>query len=99
MPHIEVKLFFPIGRVVDKKSTGTVTFQEELVPGDTLGTLLMRLTCKYPGLKEVFDMTSQKLNPYVLAVLNDIVLSYPHDLGTGISSGDTLSLLPEFAGG
>ncbi|MDO8473028.1 MAG: MoaD/ThiS family protein [Dehalococcoidia bacterium] len=99
MPRIEVKLFFPLGRVVNKKSTGTVSFYEEIEQGETLGSVLSRLAGRYTGLQEVFNVASQDLNPYVLIVLNDIVLTYPHKLGAELKDGDSLSLLPEFSGG
>ncbi len=99
MPCVEVKLFFPLGRIANRKSTGTVSFSQEVAPGETLRSLLLRLVDRYDGMREVFDTATQDLSSYVLVVLNDVVLTYPHNLDTELKDGDSLSLLPEFAGG
>ncbi len=96
---VEVKLFFPLSRMANKRSTGLETFSEGLAPDETLRSLLARLAARYEGLSDVFDATSGDLHPSVLVVLNDRVMTYPHNLDIKLRDKDSLGLLPEFAGG
>ena len=67
--------------------------------GESVGTLLARLTAADDRYALLYDPTADRLPEHVEAVLNDRVLDLQGGLAARLSDGDVLSFLPAHAGG
>ena len=69
------------------------------VEGGTLSDVIEQLNTTFPGFKEQVLTESGDLHRFVNVYLNDEDVRYLEKLGTKVSDGDTVSLLPSVAGG
>ncbi len=96
---VEVELFFPLSRMVDRQATGRIRLTENIRHGELLRSLLTRLVLKYPGLQNIFDLEKQELNPFAIVIINNTIVA-PHELTDAtLNDGDEVSLLPQHVGG
>lgn len=96
---VEVELFFPLSRAVDRKTTGRIRLVEDITQHELLESLLMRLTQRYHGLQDVFDVETRELHPFAMVVINNCVLTASELPGATLNDGDEVSLLPQHVGG
>ncbi len=100
MSRVNIELFFPLSRGVDKKQKGQIKLCEETVPDESVRRLLSRLSTLYPNLESIlFDEASKEVSNFVCILLNDRDLQIPDGLAAKLNDGDTLSLLPMYLGG
>jgi molybdopterin converting factor small subunit len=69
------------------------------VGGDDVGGVLRGLAEQYPGVESQLFDDAGELNRYVNVYLNDEDVRLLDGLGTGVSEGDTVVILPAMAGG
>lgn len=75
-------------------------WEEEVEEGATVGALFDRLATENPDFaRHVFDRDTKQLMGHVNVIFNDRILELVNGLDTEINDGDTLTLLPSFAGG
>lgn len=79
---------------------GHLRVSEAIADGETIRDVLNRLADRYAGIDGVvFDRQSQTLTGHVRLVLNERVVELAGGLDTVLADGDTMLLLPAFAGG
>lgn len=77
-----------------------LVLQEEIAEGDRVEDLLARLASEYPGFREAgFDPVACRLTGQITIVHNGRLLELAGGLETELRDGDTLLLVPAFAGG
>lgn len=82
---------------VFRKFTGGEAVAE--VEATTVAGLIDELGERYPGFKEQVMNPDGDLHRYINIYVNDEDARYLDKLGTKLSDGDTVSLLPSVAGG
>ena len=86
--------------VLDREGTGWITIDEEVGQDSTLGDLLRRFAYRYPNFRKgIFDPDIGELSTAVMIVLNGNILEFEDMTPVKIKDGDTVILLPVFAGG
>ena len=69
------------------------------VDGSTVGEVLHGLAERYPGTGEQIFSSEGELNRYVNVYVNDEDVRVQDGLETGVSTSDTVVILPAMAGG
>jgi molybdopterin synthase sulfur carrier subunit len=72
---------------------------EVAVEGSTVGEVLKALDAAHPGLGERLFDEDGKLRRFVNVFLADEDVRFLDGLGTGVSAGQTVSIVPAVAGG
>lgn len=67
--------------------------------GDTLATLVDDLDAHHPGLKARLVTDDGALHRFVNVYVNDEDVRFTGSLGTVVSDGDSVTILPAVAGG
>lgn len=79
---------------------GRLVKEEEVDAGATVRDLFDRLATQYQGFAElVFDRDSRELTGLVSVIFNDRVIELHGGLDATVADGDTIILLPAYAGG
>ncbi len=74
--------------------------EEEIEEGETVGDLLARIAVRYQGFGElVLDTETGRLTGHVSLTFNGRLLELLDGLQTKMNDGDTIILVPAFAGG
>ena len=73
--------------------------KEVTATGDDVGTVLRGLAEQHPATQSQLFGADGSLNRYVNVYLNDEDVRVLDGLGTAVSDGDTLVILPAMAGG
>jgi molybdopterin converting factor small subunit len=73
-------------------------FEEPLLPGATVRTLLRGLTARFPDVDEAL-WHGTDLGEHIEVLVNDAVLGVAHDLDSKLQPGDRVTLLAQFMGG
>ena len=75
-------------------------YHEALAPGDTVRTVLRRLSKGFPQLhKALWDVHSGDLGEHIEVLVNDAVLGIHHDLDSPLQPSDKLALICQYLGG
>ena len=83
-----------------RATAGHLILEEEVPDGATVRGLLGQLAATYEDFDQfVFDPLTQTLSGKVRIIYNDLLLELQNGLDTKIQEGDTMILLPAFAGG
>jgi MoaD family protein len=72
---------------------------EVVAEGSNVGEVLRALTAEHPGTETQLFGEDGDLNRYVNVYLNDEDVRVLDGLGTSVSDGDTVVILPAMAGG
>ena len=73
-------------------------FEEPLVDGATLRSILRGLSARFPELEAAL-WHGQELGEHIEILVNDAVLGIDHDLDSRMAPGDRVALLAQFMGG
>ena len=73
--------------------------REVSADGGTVGEVLSALAEAHPATRDQLFGADDELNRYVNVYLNDEDVRVLDGLGTGVSAGDVLVILPAMAGG
>jgi sulfur carrier protein ThiS len=89
----------PLSYGVSKRAGGLV-IKEEIVEGETLGDLLVRLAVRNPGaFRQVFDAGSGELHAPVVTVVNGTLWRRSEAMQRVLVDGDNIAWLLIYAGG
>ena len=79
--------------------SGRLKLEEAVSPGTSLDQLLRFLARKYPGFKKAAFQPDGSYNGLMNVVVNDRLLSTPSEQESPLQDGDTIVLVPAYAGG
>lgn len=100
MTKIRLEVIPWLTRAFGAPGPGRLVRDEEVEAGATVRDLFERLASQHQGFAElVFDRQSQQLTALVSVILNDRILELHGGLDATFADGDTIILLPAFAGG
>ena len=80
-------------------AAGRLCLDETVEPGMSLGQFLRALAQRYPELKQAMFQTEGEYAGLMNVVLNDRLLSLPREEEISLRDGDTVLLVPAYAGG
>ncbi len=79
---------------------GRLVLEREVSEGQVLGKLLRDLAAQHQEFAKVaFDAALERPTRYVSLILNDRIVEWAEEWTTEVKDGDTLVLLPAYAGG
>jgi molybdopterin converting factor small subunit len=89
-----------VTRYVGGSGSDRIGFDLALAPGDTVRTVLRRLSARFPELQRaLWDATSGELGEHIEVVVNGAVLGVRHGLESEIKDGDRILLFGQYMGG
>lgn len=77
---------------------GRRVFDEPLAAGDTVRSLLRRLSARFPELHAAL-WHGDDLGEHIEILVNNAVLGIDHTLDSPVHPGDTIALLAQYMGG
>jgi molybdopterin converting factor small subunit len=99
-PKVKIEVFAWLTRYVGGDGGGRKFYTEELAPGESLRTVVRRMSRSYPALDHIlWDPESGQLGAYVEIIVNDAFLGITHTMESELQDGDTITLLPAWDGG
>jgi sulfur-carrier protein len=99
---VSVMVRFPyfVFEVWRGEAGGQMELRKDLPDGTAVMRLLSDLVTAYPGFREaVFNPDSGTVNEQIGVVLNDTLLTFAEITETTLNDGDTLTIVPIYAGG
>ena len=98
--HVRIEVFAWLTRYVGGDGGGRLFFTEEFDAGESLQTVVRRLTRRFPELDHVlWDVDSGQIGASVEIIVNDTFLGITHTLNSEVKDGDMITLLPAWDGG
>jgi molybdopterin converting factor small subunit len=98
--HVQIEVIAWITTFVGGSGSGRKLFEEAIVPGETVGDLLWRLSQRFPELDSaLWDASRKGLGEHIEVLVNDVVLGVTHTLESPLQNGDRMTLLGQFMGG
>ena len=98
--HVRIEVFAWLTRYVGGDGGGRLFFTEEFEVGETLQTVVRRMTRRFPDLDHVlWDAVSGQIGASVEIIVNDTFLGIAHTLNSEVKDGDMITLLPAWDGG
>ncbi len=98
--HVTVEAVAWVTRFLGGNGSRRVVFDEAVEPGDTIRTVLRRLSGRYPELDEaLWDPKSGELGEHIEVLVNDAVLGVTHTLDSTVKGGDRITLFGQYMGG
>ena len=90
-----------VNQFVGGGGTGTTEFAERVRPGDTVRTVLMQLSERFPPLKAALwdENDRRQLGPHIEIIVNDAILGVEHELDSSLQDGDRITLAGQYIGG
>ena len=89
-----------VTKLVGGDGSGSRRFDEPVVPGDTVGDVLRRVSARHPQLDAALWLPGRRdLGEHLEVLVNDAVLGVSHELGSSVQGGETITLLGQFMGG
>jgi molybdopterin converting factor small subunit len=101
MTGVNVRILPPLGmRLGLADAPRTVSFDEELRPGDTVLELLRRLAVRHPGLVGVvLDGQLASIVPSVIVTVDQRRITGQRALHASLENGAQILIMPPLAGG
>ena len=98
--QVEVEVVAWITKFVGGDGSTRKVYQETLKDGDTVRTVLRRLSGRFPQLhKALWDPETGDLAEHIEVLVNDAVLDLTHSLDSPVRAGDGLALIGQYLGG
>jgi molybdopterin converting factor small subunit len=89
-----------VTRYVGGSGSDRISFDLALEPGDTVRTVLRRLSQRHPELQRaLWDAASGELGEHIEVVVNGAILGVRHDLESELKDGDRMLLFGQYMGG
>ncbi len=98
----KVRLKFPasFASMLNAQGSDLVVLEKEIGEGTTIGDLLADLAFSYTGFRKViFNPDIGKISDQVNVILNDSLLQFPDVTEAKLNDGDSIIILPVYAGG
>jgi molybdopterin converting factor small subunit len=97
---VKVEAISWLTRVFQEEQRVRRSWEEEVEGADTVRDFFQQLCARYPQFGElVYDTSSDNVTGMVSVIFNDRVLELAGGLDAEIHDGDSIVLLPAFAGG
>ena len=98
--RVTVKVFSWFAETLVPGQTTTLGVEEALPPGATLRALFDRLATRYAKFAEViYDPRQDLIQTHVMISHNERLVSGPATLDLELHQGDSICLIPAYAGG
>lgn len=89
-----------VNRFVGGSGSSRVVLVETVQPGDTVRSVLRRVSARYPQLDEaLWDPQTGDLGEHIEVVVNDAVLDISHTLDSAVTAADRITLVGQYIGG
>jgi len=100
MSKVKVEIVPWLPTLFGAKQSTRLVLEEEMRDGSTVRDLVKQLGERYPEFgKLAFDPETQDLTTHVNVVVNDRLLELLDGINTRVQEGDTVLLIPAYAGG
>jgi molybdopterin converting factor small subunit len=98
--HVQIDTVAWVTRYVGGSGSDRIGFELALAPGDTVRTVLRRLSARFPELQRaLWDAASGELGEHIEVVVNGAVLGVRHGLDSELKDGDRVLLFGQYMGG
>jgi molybdopterin converting factor small subunit len=98
--HIQIDTMAWVTRFVGGNGSDRVGFDLAIEPGDTVRTVLRRLSERFPELQyALWDPESGELGEHIEVVVNGAILGIRHGLDSELQDGDRILLFGQYMGG
>lgn len=98
--QVQIEVVSWITRFVGGDGTRRLLFDEPIAAGDTIRTVLRRLSSRFPQLEEaLWNRQSGDLGEHIEVLVNDAALGVTHSLESAVKEGDRITLLGQYMGG
>ena len=96
----KVRIQFLMGDYLGWTPAGPMVMEEAIEEGDSLRSLLHRLSGRSPQfLGSIFDTETQSLSDEVAIVIDDHINNFSQGIETRLKDGDRILIFPYLAGG
>jgi hypothetical protein len=100
MAKVRVKITPSLAGSLNSSGSHWLILEREIGEVSTIGDLFTELAFDYAEFRKVvFDPDIGKINDQIVVVLNDKLLNFPNIKESILNEGDTLVLVPMYAGG
>lgn len=100
MGKVQLKIPPWVASMLNAQGGGWLVLEREIGEGTTIGDLLADLAFSYTDFRKVvFNPDIGKISDQVIVILNGSLLQLPDVTEAKLNNGDSVSLLPVFAGG
>jgi molybdopterin converting factor small subunit len=98
--HVQIDTVAWVTRYVGGGGSDRIGFELALAPGDTVRTVLRRLSQRFPELQRaLWDAVSGELGEHIEVVVNGAILGVRHGLDSELKDGDRILLFGQYMGG
>jgi molybdopterin converting factor small subunit len=98
--HVQIDTVAWVTRFVGGNGSDRIGFDLLLEPGDTVRTVLRRLSDRFPQLQyALWDAESGELGEHIEVVVNGAILGVRHGLDSALKGGDRILLFGQYMGG
>lgn len=97
---VRIEIFAWITKFIGGDGGGRRRYDEPLLAGDTVRTVLRRFGARFPDLdRALWDAETGELGEHVEVVVNNAVLDIHHTIDSPLAPGDVLTLVGQYIGG
>lgn len=98
--HVQIDTVAWVTRFVGGNGSDRISFELAIAPGDTVRTVLRRLSERFPQLQyALWDPESGELGEHIEVVVNGAILGVRHGLDSELRAGDRILLFGQYMGG
>jgi molybdopterin converting factor small subunit len=98
--HVQIDTVAWVTRFVGGNGSDRISFELPIEPGDTVRTVLRRLSQRFPPLQyALWDPDSGELGEHIEVVVNGAILGVRHGLDSALKGGDRILLFGQYMGG
>lgn len=98
--HVQIDTVAWVTRYVGGSGSDRIGFDLVLELGDTVRTVLRRLSARFPQLQgALWDAASGELGEHIEVVVNGAILGIRHGLDSELKDGDRILLFGQYMGG
>jgi molybdopterin converting factor small subunit len=98
--HIQIDTMAWVTRFVGGNGSDRISFELPIEPGDTVRTVLRRLSERFPQLQyALWDPDSGELGEHIEVVVNGAILGVRHGLDSELRNNDRILLFGQYMGG
>jgi molybdopterin converting factor small subunit len=98
--RVKIKIFPWFSEALVQEQHSSLFLEEELPPGSTLRTCFSRLSARFARFEEIiYNPREDVLHVQVIITHNGLLLTGQDRLDLVLQSGDSIVLIPSYAGG
>ena len=100
MAKVQLKFPHSFAGMLNAQSSDWFILEKEIGEGTTIGNVLADLASSYTDFRKVvFNPDTRKVSDQVMVILNDSLLQLPDMTEAKLHDGDSVTILPMYAGG